>query len=151
MCYYSTTPTSWVGVTENTGAVVTISLSSCLHLYMCLSLTLDSFHPSSAVLSTSGLLYLHVSLSLIVLAFLLHSCSHPLSRPSLLLPLPQSSVLAFLANRSPEAWNWNRQLVTTMATRRLSSLVHGGAVNEAYDSSLGNEAQLAKLGYEQGT
>lgn len=37
-----------------------------------------------------------------------------------------------------------------MATRRLSSIVHGKK-NEAFDASLGNEAQLAKLGYEQGT
>ncbi|EXJ83862.1 hypothetical protein A1O1_07490 [Capronia coronata CBS 617.96] len=35
-----------------------------------------------------------------------------------------------------------------MATRRLSSLVHG-SINQDYDASLGNEAQLAKLGYEQ--
>ncbi|KIX09945.1 uncharacterized protein Z518_01026 [Rhinocladiella mackenziei CBS 650.93] len=35
-----------------------------------------------------------------------------------------------------------------MAGRRLSSIVHGKA-NEAFDSSLGNEAQLARLGYEQ--
>lgn len=38
----------------------------------------------------------------------------------------------------------------TMAARRLSSLVHGGQASEAFDSSLGNEAQLARLGYEQG-
>ncbi|KAK5459688.1 hypothetical protein LTS15_003817 [Exophiala xenobiotica] len=36
-----------------------------------------------------------------------------------------------------------------MATRRLSSIVHGGKQSEAFDPTLGNEAQLAKLGYEQ--
>ncbi|KIV77357.1 hypothetical protein PV11_09157 [Exophiala sideris] len=36
-----------------------------------------------------------------------------------------------------------------MATRRLSSIVHGGKQNEAFDASLGNEATLNKLGYEQ--
>jgi hypothetical protein len=36
-----------------------------------------------------------------------------------------------------------------MATRRLSALVHGQE-NEAYDPTLGNEAQLAKMGYKQG-
>jgi hypothetical protein len=36
-----------------------------------------------------------------------------------------------------------------MATKRLSGLVHGQE-NEAYDPSLGNEAQLAKMGYKQG-
>lgn len=37
-----------------------------------------------------------------------------------------------------------------MAPRRLSSIVHGGKQSEAFDPTLGNEAQLAKLGYEQG-
>ncbi|KIW20502.1 hypothetical protein PV08_01077 [Exophiala spinifera] len=36
-----------------------------------------------------------------------------------------------------------------MATRRLSSIVHGGKPSEVFDPNLGNEAQLAKLGYEQ--
>jgi hypothetical protein len=36
-----------------------------------------------------------------------------------------------------------------MATKRLSVIVHDQK-NEAFDSSMGNEVQLAKLGYEQG-
>lgn len=37
-----------------------------------------------------------------------------------------------------------------MAARRLSSIVHGGKESQVFDPNLGNEAQLAKLGYEQG-